>query len=116
MIEVAPRCHYELRMQMVFMKVLTETLFLNSGGDMSFTAEDMVLIDDTLEKGICNYRGNNIILELWNYDHRRDNFLMEDLLPWLRHLDLDCQPGRLREYVEANQIGKQPLVAGDFNH
>jgi len=101
---------------MVCMKVFAEALFFNLGGDMPFIVENTVLIDDTLEKGICNYRGNNIILESWNHNKRRDNFCMEDLLSWLHRLYSDCQLERLREYVEANRIGRQPLVIGHFNH
>jgi len=79
-------------------------------------ADNTLLIDDSPEKGICNERRNNVIVPMWTHMKQKDDYLMEELLPWLKHLISDYQPGRLREYVEANCIGLHSLVPSDYDH
>jgi NLI interacting factor-like phosphatase len=96
------------------LKVLSEQLFCNPSEGKSFGLENTLLIDDSPEKSVCNERGNAIFLDTWSHGQRRDNFLLGNLLPWLRRLDADCPQGHLREYVEANRIGKSPLEASNY--
>jgi NLI interacting factor-like phosphatase len=91
------------------LKILSEQLFCNPSGDTSFNKDNTLLIDDSPEKSLCNEKGNAIFLDTWGHGQRRDNFLLEILLAWLWRLDSDCKQGGLREYVEANRIGKKPL-------
>lgn len=96
-------------------KVLSETLFTNPSRGSSFSSDNTLLIDDSPYKSICNENGNAIFLNTWTHHNRRDDILMEELLPWLRRLDSNCQPGQLQRYVEDKQIGRNPLQAEDYN-
>ena len=92
----------------LFLKVLAEELFSNPSGSTSFNKENTLLIDDSPEKSVCNETGNALILDTWSHGTRRDDLLLGVLLPWLQRLVSECQPGRLREYVDAHRIGKEP--------
>lgn len=113
MIEVSRGNFFCMGPKVVFLKVLSDTLFGNPGERSSFNADNTLLIDDSPEKSICNEKGNALVLDTWTHEMRRNDTLMGELLPWLRGLTSDCQPGHLRDYVQANRIGSRPLLAGD---
>lgn len=100
----------------VFLKVLEEQFFSNPNGCTSFTRDNTLLIDDSPEKSLCNENGNAIFLDSWTREHHGDNFLVETLAPWLQRLHTHCPPGRLREYVVANRIGRDPLPPSNGVH
>ena len=97
------------------MKVLSEALFTNYSGDDSFTANNTLLIDDSPSKSVCNENGNAIFLDTWSPINRRDDVLKGELLPWLRHLHLNCRNGELRDYVQKNRFGVNPFTARDLS-
>ncbi len=97
----------------IFLKVLSERLFWSASKSMSIDRDNTLLIDDSPEKSVCNENGNAIFLDPWTRHVENDDFLMEGLAPWLRHLHLSCEPGHLREYVERNRIGCSPLSPDD---
>ena len=96
------------------MKVLSEALFSNNGGGSTFDVTNTILIDDSLDKSVCNENGNAIFLETWSHTKRRDNVLMDDLLPWLQRLHSSCPEGGFLEYVNKNRIGLNPLDRNDY--
>jgi len=75
-IELSPIVYYEFGHKEFLMKVLSESLFLNLSGETSFTTDNTLLIDDSLEKGICNERKNNILVATWTYMKQKDDYLM----------------------------------------
>lgn len=114
-IEVSPGRFFQIGIAVLCMKVLSEHLFTNVSGDTSFSPDNTLLIDDSPAKSICNENGNAIFLRTWNQHERQDDVLMGELLPWLRRLDSNCQPGHMRRYVEENRIGLNPLRPGDYH-
>ena len=113
MIELSPRKFFQLGQKVLYMKVLSETLFTNPSGNTSFSPGNTLLIDDSPHKSICNENGNAVFLRTWSPQDKEDDFLMEELLPWLRRLE--SQAGHLQRYVEDNRIGLDPLRPGDGN-
>ena len=97
----------------IFLKVLSEQLFSNNTRSTSFNVDNTLLIDDSPEKSVCNENGNAVFLDPWNHGKSQDDFLREELAPWLRLLHNHCLPGSLRDYVESNRIGAFPLCASD---
>jgi len=95
------------------MKVLSDKLFSNPSGGTSFSSDNTLLIDDSPHKSICNENGNAIFLDTWNHGKWNDDILLGELLPWLRRLDSNCEPGQMQKYVQDNRIGLNPLRAGD---
>ena len=100
-------------LKMHCLKVLSEALFNDPTLGTSFTADNMLLIDESPEKSVCNENGNAIFLDTWNHRIRRDNVLLGVLLPWLRRVHSKCPPGQLCSFVDANHIGQKPLSASD---
>jgi hypothetical protein len=70
----------------LFLKTLLILLFSNRRGPVVFHSDNILLIDDSPEKSVCNYTRNVIFLSPWNRDDRNDNFLCQDLFSWLRNL------------------------------
>jgi len=95
------------------MKVLSDKLFSNPSGGTSFSSDNTLLIDDSPYKSICNENGNAIFLDTWNHGKWNDDVLLGELLPWLRCLDSNCEPGQMQKFVQDNRIGLNPLRAGD---
>lgn len=113
-IELSPGKSFQLGQKVLYMKVLSETLFSNPSGETSFSPGNTLLIDDSPQKSICNENGNAVFFRTWSPQDKADDLLMGELLPWLRRLD--CQEeGHLQGFVEANRIGLDPLRAGDGN-
>ena len=108
-IEIARGKFFHWGPKVHLMKVLSEALFSNNGGGSPIDATNTLLIDDSLEKSVCNENGNAIFLETWSHTKQRDNVLMDDLLPWLQRLHSSCLDGGLQQYVEDNRIGLNPL-------
>jgi hypothetical protein len=113
-IEISPGKYLHHSNQMLCLKDLSEALFKNPSGGTSFSADNTILIDDSPSKSIFNENGNALFFETWSHSKRRDDVLMGELLPWLRRLDSNCEPGQLRQYVEENRIGLNPLGANDY--
>lgn len=113
-IELSPGRFFHVGHKLMCMKVLSETLFTNRTGDTFFSSGNTLLIDDSPIKSICNENGNAVFLRTWNPHVGEDDFLLGELLPWLRGLDSRCQAGELRRYVEANRIGVNPSSVGDL--
>ena len=99
--------------KLIYLKILAHHLFPNPTDGTSFSRDNTLLIDDSLEKSVCNERGNAIFLKPWEHKLRGENFLMESLAPWLRQLQEGCDPGHLRQYVETIQIGFAPMTDSD---
>ena len=93
--------------KLIFLKVMPEQLF------WPFNNDNIVLVDDSSEKSVCNESGNAIFLESWSCHEPDNNFLMDTLAPWLKCMSLSCMPGQLKEYVDKNRIGSPPLAADD---
>ena len=111
-IELSPGKFFDYGLKMCCLKVLSETLFVeNELGTSSLNADNTILIDDSPEKSVYNENGNAIFLETWSHERRRDNVLMGELLSWLCRLESNCEQGQLRQYVEENRIGMNPLSA-----
>ena len=52
--------------------------------------ENIIIIDDSPEKCVCNDRGNYLFLETWTPLGVDDDFLVRILSQWLLQLDTDC--------------------------
>ena len=114
-IELSSGKFFDCGLKMCCLKVLSETLFVeNELETSSLNADNTILIDDSPEKSVCNENGNAIFLETWSHERRRDDVLMGELLPWLCCLESNCEQGQLRQYVEENRIGMNPLSAGQY--
>ena len=114
-IELSPEKFFDCGLKMCCLKVLSKTLFVeNELETSSLNANNTILIDDSPEKSVCNENGNAIFLETWSHERRRDNVLMGELLLWLCRLESNCEQGQLRQYVEENRIGMNPLSAGQY--
>ena len=114
-IEVSWGKFFHLNVQLHCLKNLKDALFHNSSGDTSFTTDNTILIDDSPNKSVCNENGNAIFPDSWSRTSRRDNGLLGEILPWLRRLHSHCQTGHLRQYVNDNRIGVNPLNADDYD-
>ena len=98
--------------KLIFLKIMPQRLFKDSATFSPFTDDNTILIDDSLEKSVCNESGNTIFLESWSQNEPESNYLLDTLAPWLTCLNTQCMPGFLREYVDQNWIGC-PLLATD---
>ena len=74
----------------IFLKTLGNALFGKEDG--KYTLDSTILIDDSLEKSILNYRGNSIFLNSWTMDEN-DSYLNSELQPWLQTLRTICKVG-----------------------
>ena len=99
--------------KLIFLKVMPEQLFNCASASWPFNNDNTVLVDDSLEKSVCNESGNAIFLESWNRHEPDNNFLMDILAPWLNRMSLSCIPSQLREYIDKNRISSPPLAADD---
>ena len=106
---------FHLNVQLHCLKDLNDILFHNPSGDTSFTPDNTILIDDSPNKSVCNENGNAIFPVSWSRTSRRDDGLLGEILPWLRRLHSQCQTGQLRQYVNDNRIGINPLNADDYD-
>ena len=61
-IELSPGKFFNLGQKILYMKVLSQTLFTNPSGGTSFSPDNTLLIDDSPHKSICNENGNAIFL------------------------------------------------------
>ena len=100
--------------KLLFLKVLGEQLFSDPDDPLSFNMENMILIDDSPQKGVLNENGNGLFLKSWTRHQRHDKVLLECLAPWLKRLHEECLPGCLRQYVNANRIGVSPVTATSY--
>ena len=80
----------------IYQKVLADHLFPHRTDGTSFSKDNTLLIDDSLEKSVCNECGSAIFLKPWEHKLRGDNFLIGSLAPWLCLLQEGCDPGHLR--------------------
>jgi hypothetical protein len=92
----------------IFLKNLSEALFV---GSTFLGQENTILIDDSLEKCVCNDRGNCLFLKTWTPLDSLDDFLIRTLASYLLQLHGNCSRGQLRDYVNSNQIGVPSLIA-----
>ena len=74
------------------------------------TPENTLLIDDNPTKSILNPPGNAIFPDPWECN-RNDNFLENELGPYIRRLA--SHPGSVPEFVISNPIGNRPLGPRD---
>ena len=91
----------------IFLKNLFKALFI---GSIHFDGENTILIDDSLEKCICNDSGNSLFLEIWTPMAIADDFLLRTLALWLPQLYFDYTHGQLRNFINRNCIGVPPLA------
>ena len=105
--------HPKDKYKLIYLKVLADHLFPHPTHGTSFSRDNILLIDDSPEKSVCNEHGNAIFLKPWEHELREDNFLMGSLAPWLLQLQEGCYPGHLRQYVETNRIGVAPMMGFD---
>ena len=99
--------------KLIFLKIMLQELFKGSGVLSPFTNDNTILIDDFPEKSVYNESGNVIFLESWSRNEPESNYLLDTLAPWLTHLNTQCMPRFLQEYVDRNRIGCPPLAADD---
>ena len=99
--------------KLIFMKIFPQQLFSTAIASSPFSNENTILINDSLEKSIYNETGNVIFLESWSRHLVENNFLLGTLAPWLSCLNMYCMLGKLRQYVDQNQIGSSPLATDD---
>ena len=99
--------------KLIFLKIMPQQFFKGSATLPPFTNDNTILIDDSSEKSVCNESGNAIFLESWSRNEPESNYLLDTLAPWLTHLNMQCMPRFLREYVDQNRIGCPLLVADD---
>jgi hypothetical protein len=92
----------------IFLKNLSKALFI---GSTQLDEVNMIIIDDSLEKCVCNDRGNCLFLETWSPLGVADDFLICTLGSWLLRLHTDCTRGQLRDFINRNRTGVLPLVA-----
>jgi hypothetical protein len=92
----------------VFLKNLSEALFV---GSTFLDEENIILIDDSPEKCVCNDRGNCLFLKTWTPLDSTDDFLIRTLVPWLLRLHGNYSHRQLRDFVNSNRIGVPPLAA-----
>jgi hypothetical protein len=86
----------------IFLKNLSEALFV---GSTLLDQENTILIDDSPEKCVCNYRRNYLFLKTWSPLDSTDDFFMSTLAPWLLQLHRNYSRGQLRDFVNSNWIG-----------
>ena len=79
---------------------MPQLLFKGSTTFSPFTNDNTILIDDSLEKSVCNESGNAIFLKSWSRNEPESNYLLDTLAPWLSCLNTQCMPGFLWEYVD----------------
>ena len=92
----------------IFLKNLSQALFV---GSTLLDQENIILIDDSPKKCVCNYRGHCLFLKTWSPPDSTDSFLMRKVAPWLLRLHDNCSRGQLRDFVNNNWIGIPPLAA-----
>jgi hypothetical protein len=86
----------------------SQTLFI---GSTFLDRENIILIDDNLEKCVCNDSGNCLFLETWTPLAVSDDFLLCILTPWLLRLYTNYSRRQLKDFVNRNWIGVPPLAA-----
>ena len=86
----------------IFLKIMPQQLFRDSATFSPFTNDNTILIDDSLEKSVCNESENAIFLESWSQNEPESNYLLDTLAPWLSRLNTQCMSGFLWEYVDQN--------------
>ena len=91
----------------IFLKVFSEKLFIES---THIDSQNTILIDESLEKYMCNDSGNCLFLETWNPLDAFDNFLLCTLGPWLLNLHKNYSQGQLKDFINSEQIGVRPLA------
>ena len=96
--------------KMIFLKTLSSTLFRRRVESMILDSDNTLFIDDSPEKSVCNHTGNAIFLQPWRRPACDDQFLVRDLVPWLRRLVSECHVGQLHDFVNNNRIGVPPLA------
>ena len=99
--------------KLIFLKILSQQLFGTAADSSPFNNENTILIDDSLEKSVCNESGNAIFLGSWSRHHVENDFLLGTLALWLSRLNNYCLPDKLRKYVDQNRIGSSPLAIDD---
>jgi hypothetical protein len=92
----------------IFLKNLSEALFV---GSTFLGQENTILIDDSLEKCVCNDRGNCLFLKTWTPLDSTEDFFIRTRAPWLPRLHGNCSRGKLRDFVNSNRTGIPPLAA-----
>ena len=99
--------------KLIFLKIMPQELFKDSGALSPFTNDNTILIDDSPEKSVYNESGNAIFLESWSRNEPESNYILDTLAPWLTRLKTQSMPGFLRKYVDRNRIGCPPLAVDD---
>ena len=92
----------------IFLKNLSKAFFI---GSIQLDEENMIIIDDSPEKCVCNDRRNCLFLETWTPLVVADEFLVCTLRQWLLQLHTDCTHRQLWDFVNRNRIGVPPLAA-----
>jgi hypothetical protein len=91
----------------IFLKVLSEKLFI---GSTRLDSQNTILIDDSLEKCVCNNSGNCLFLETWNPLDASNDFLLCSLAPWLLNVHKNYGRGQLKDFVNKERRGVRPLA------
>ena len=96
--------------KLIFLKIMPHQLFRGSPTFLPFTNDNTILIDNSLEKSVCNESGNVIFLESWSWNEPKSNYLLDTLALWLSRLNTQCMPGFLQEYVD-QKLDRMSLVS-----
>ena len=67
--------------KLIFLKIMPQELFTYPAASWPFDNDNTILINDSLEKSVCNESGNAIFLESWSRHQRDDNFLLATFAP-----------------------------------
>jgi hypothetical protein len=98
----------------LFLKTLRKSLFESFGG--RYTKDNTIIVDDSPMKHLLNEPENVILLDAWSYqeDGRKDIYLIESLLPYLRRVH-DSHVDGFRSFRRAERIGRQMMREDPFD-
>jgi hypothetical protein len=95
------------------LKTLNTQLFLSDSS--KYKKNNILLIDDSIEKNILNDIGNVVFLKSWKHTIKNSltyAYLSREPGPWLEKLYKRGE-GQVPEYVNENRLHVNPLVLGD---
>lgn len=77
----------------------------------NFTKNNTIIVDDSPIKHFMNYSSQVVLLDTWSYngDGVADNYLVTELLPWIRRLHL-ARPRSLYPWRKDNKFGRPTLL------
>jgi hypothetical protein len=95
----------------LFLKTIQKYLFSSFKG--RYSAENTIVVDDSLVKHVLNPSENIILPESWTFVGigQSDTYLMDTLLPWVLQLHVNQEQG-IWTFQNLNRIG-WPMMCED---